>query len=136
MSKSTTGNNTWRPDLKKMAENGVKKLPLWFDIDVQRTQTGLPVSQTQRRKEALGFNAACHHCSWRLGTERGGMTLVIKDLEFDGVTEEHQKIKYNGQQAPKGTMRAMGEFALGRAVLCCNHCHRARGNDYEMWKNQ
>jgi len=135
MSKSTTGNN-WRPDLAKMAENGVKKLPLWFDIDVQRTQTGLPTSQTQRQKEALGFNAACHHCSWRLGTERGGMTLVIKDLEFDGVTEEHQKIKYNGKQAPKGTMQAMGEVAVGRSVLCCNHCHRARGNDYEMWKNQ
>ena len=134
MSKSTTG-NSWRPDLAKMADNGIKKLPLWFDIDVKRTREGLPQSQTQRQKEALGFNAVCHHCSWRLGTTRGGMTLVIKDLEFDGVSEEHQKIKYNGQQAPKGTMQAMGEVALGRAVLCCNHCHRARGNDFEMWKN-
>ena len=42
MSKSTTG-NWWRPDLAKMAKNGIKKLPLWFDIDVLRTQTGLPV---------------------------------------------------------------------------------------------
>ena len=135
MSKSTTG-NSWRPDLAKMADNGIKKLPLWFDIDVKRTREGLPQSQTQRQKEALGFNAVCHHCSWRLGTMRGGMTLVIKDLEFDGVSEEHQKIKYNGQRAPEGTMRAMGEVALGRAVLCCSHCHRARGNDFTLWKNR
>ena len=117
MSKSTTG-NSWRPDLAKMAKNGIKKLPLWFDIDVSRTSTGLPISQTQRQKEASGFNAVCHHCAWRLGTVRGGMALVIKDLEFDGVTEEHQQIKYKGQQAPTGTMRAMGEVALGRSVLC------------------
>ena len=135
MSKCTTG-NSWQVDLAKMAKNGIKKLPLWFDIDVLRTQAGLPSSQTQRQKEALGFNAVCHHCAWRLGTTRGGMTLVIKNLEFDGVTEEHQQIKYKGQQAPKGTMQAMGEVALGRSVLCCNHCHRARGNDFKMWKNR
>jgi hypothetical protein len=105
-------------------------LPLWFDIDVHRTSTGSPQSQTQRQKEALGFNA------WRIGTTRGGFTLSTKYLEFDGVTPEHQNIKYNGQPAPKGQMQAMGEVAKGDSVLCCNHCHRARGNDYNLWKNR
>jgi hypothetical protein len=62
--------------------------------------------------------------------------LVIKDLEFDGVSQEHQKIKYRGQQAPEGTMRAMGEVATGHSVICCNHCHRARGDDYTLWQNR
>ena len=135
MSKSEKG-DYFLPDKTKMASKGIKKLPLWFDIDVQRNQDGLPQSQTQRQKEALGFNCVCHHCAWRLGTERGGMILTIKDVEFDGVTRSHQFIKYKGKQAPNGQMQAMGEVAKGDAVLSCSHCHRARGNDFRLWKNR
>jgi hypothetical protein len=133
---SLSTDKSYRPDLEKMAENGIKQLPLWFDIDVKRTSTGLPMSQTQRQKEALGFNAVCHHCGWRLGTTRGGKTLVIKDLEFDGISHAHQKIKYKGKQAPEGQMQAMGEVAKGDSVICCAFCHRARGNDYTLWENR
>ena len=135
MSKSEKGDYFF-PDKTKMAAKGIKKLPLWFDIDVQRTQEGLPKSQTQRQKEALGFNCVCHHCAWRLGTARGGMILTIKDVEFDGVTRGHQLIKYKNKQAPNGQMQAMGEIAKGDAVLACSHCHKARGNDYRLWKKR
>ena len=121
-------------DKAKMADAGILKLPLWFDIDVHRTSMGLPKSQTQRQKEALGFNAACHHCGWVLGTIRGGKRLVVSDIEFDGVTQSHHDIKYMQKQAPDGTMRAMGEVAVGDSVLSCGHCHRARGNDFKTWK--
>jgi hypothetical protein len=123
----------FKVDKAQMAAEGVKRLPMWFDIDVIRTQEGLPQSQTQRQKEALGFNAACHHCGWILGTIRGGKRLVISDIEFDGVTQDHVDIKYNKKQAPNGQMRAMGEVAKGDSVLSCGHCHRSRGNDFTVW---
>ena len=133
MTRSANG-NYYTLDRTKMADEGILKLPLWFDIDVHRTWRGLPQSQTQRQKEALGFNAACHHCGWVLGTIRGGKRLVVSEIEFDGVTQSHVDIKYMKKQAPTGRMRAMGEVAVGDSVLSCGHCHRARGNDFKTWK--
>ena len=136
MKRKSGSRSDWKVDKTQMASAGIKRLPLWFDIDVVRTSTGLPQSQTQRQKEALGFNAACHHCGWVLGTTRGAKRLTVSDLEFDGMTQDHVDIKYNRKQAPDGQMRAMGEVAKGDSVMSCGHCHRARGNDFTAWQNR
>jgi len=123
----------WRIDPEKFAENGIKQLPLWMDVAIDRQKTGVPASQTAQQKEAIGPHCACHYCGWRLGEQRGNMILAPRHVHIDGVRQPHVDRKFHGR-APEGRVTAAMEVAEDKAsaVFSCQFCHAARSNKMFM----